>query len=150
MLQFWGMSLETKHPIVLYDGICGLCNRSVQFLLRHDRGDVFRFASLQSDLAHRILQRHGFNAGDLDTVYVVLNPDQGERESLLARSDAAAYLLMQLSGIWRVLGRALQLLPRAMSDWGYRALAGNRYRLFGRYDGCPLPSEATRKRFLDL
>ena len=149
----------TSHPIVLYDGVCGFCNRSVQFILRRDPGGAFRFAPLQSGLAARILARHGANPSDLDTMYVVLDYDDacGNRreegksgESLLSRSDAALFVLQQLGGIWRVVAGAMQLLPRPVRDWGYRSIAGNRYRMFRRYDTCPLPDEATRARFLDI
>ena len=75
------------HPIVLYDGVCGLCNRFVQFILLRDRNAIFRFASLQSALAARILARHGANPTDLDTVYVVINHELPD-ECLLPRSDA--------------------------------------------------------------
>ena len=161
---------SVAHPILLYDGVCGLCNRLVQFILRHDPGGVFRFASLQSALAARILERHGADAGDLDTVYVVVNCDQAD-EKLLARSDAAIFILRHLgaaslrsagrakapvptqataTAFWRGVGVLLQGVPRTVRDWGYGVVARNRYRLFGRYDTCPLPGEDTRGRFLDL
>jgi predicted DCC family thiol-disulfide oxidoreductase YuxK len=83
------------HPILLYDGVCGLCNRLVQFILRRDPDRLFRFAALQSVLAGRILARHGVDAQDLDTVYVVV--DYGLRdEELLARSDAVVFILRHL------------------------------------------------------
>src|ERR1700683_2602977 len=91
------------HPILLYDGVCGLCNRLNQFVLRHDRTGIFRFASLQSALAASILARHGANAADLDTVHVVVNPDQPD-EYLLARSDAVIFVLKQLGGVWGLAG----------------------------------------------
>jgi predicted DCC family thiol-disulfide oxidoreductase YuxK len=161
------------HPILLYDGVCGLCNRLVQFILRRDPGGVFRFASLQSALAGRILARHGADAGDLDTVYVVVNCDQADEE-LLPRSDAVIFILRHLgaaslrsagganapvptqataapgSAFWRVSGFLLQGVPRTVRDWGYGVVARNRYRVFGRYDMCPVPSEDTLSRFLDL
>jgi predicted DCC family thiol-disulfide oxidoreductase YuxK len=163
------------HPILLYDGICGLCNRLVQFILRRDSAAVFRFASLQSPLAHRILTRHGADAEDLDTVYVVVHYDLPD-ENLLPRSDAVTFVLRHLGAaelrsdrpglrpaptaskatptrglvFWRFAGSVLQLVPRPLLEWGYRIVARNRYRLFGRYDTCPLPSEDTRSRFLDL
>lgn len=164
-------------PILLYDGVCGLCNRLVQFILRHDPAGVFRFASLQSELATRILERHGVDAQDLDTVYVVINyglPD----EEILPRSDAVIFILRHLGapepssagpdqergstvakaptapppGLkrWRFAAYLLQIVPRPIRDWGYRVVAGNRYRIFGRYDTCPIPSEQTRTRFLDV
>jgi predicted DCC family thiol-disulfide oxidoreductase YuxK len=148
-----------SHPIVLYDGVCGFCNRSVQFILRRDPDGIFRFAALQSGLAARILARHDANPSDLDTMYVVFRYDEafGKRreegksgETLLSRSDAALFVLQQLGGIWRVVAEALQLLPRLVRDWSYRRIASNRYRIFGRYDTCPLPDEATRARFLDI
>ena len=149
----------TSHPIVLYDGVCGFCNRSVQFIFRRDPGGIFRFAPLQSGLAARILARHNANPSDLDTMYVVLGYDEAfgkrreagnSRESLLSRSDAALFVLQQLGGIWRVIAWAMQLLPLSVRNWGYRTIASNRYRMFGRYDTCPLPDEATRARFLDI
>ena len=83
------------HPVVLYDGVCGLCNRLVRFILRRDPAGLFQFASLQSAMAADILARHGADAGDLDTVYVVVNRG-GEAEELLARSEAAIFILMHL------------------------------------------------------
>jgi len=136
-------------PILLYDGVCGLCNRFVQFTLRHDRRAVFRFAALQSQIAASILTRHGASPSDLDTVYAILNPNQPD-ESLLARSDAVLFALHQLGGIWRALALVLRIVPRVLRDWAYGLIARNRYRLFGRYDSCLLPSESDRTRFLDL
>jgi len=138
-----------SHPILLYDGVCGLCNRLVQFILRRDRTGIFRFASLQSGLAALILQRHGADSTDLDTVYVVVNPDQPD-ESLLARSDAVIFILKQLGGFWRFLGFLAQLKPRFLRDWGYRVVARNRYRVFGRFESCMLPSAEHHNRFLDV
>jgi predicted DCC family thiol-disulfide oxidoreductase YuxK len=143
----------TAHPILLYDGVCGLCNRSVQFILRHDRKARFRFAALQSTFAAPILRRHGANPAELETVYVVVNheptkQDQPE-EALLARSDAVLFVLRQLGGVWQALAVLLRLLPRPLRDRGYGVVAHYRYRIFGRYDSCPMPSAETRARFLD-
>ena len=146
------------HPILLYDGVCGLCNRSVQFILRHDHHGVFRFASLQSGFAQSVLARHGVHSADLNTVYVVVdyNPasfNAGKKnvgETLLARSDAVLFVMRRLGGIWRGVAWIFALVPRALREWGYRTVARYRYRIFGRYDTCPLPSETTRARFLDL
>jgi predicted DCC family thiol-disulfide oxidoreductase YuxK len=138
-----------SHPILLYDGVCGLCNRLVQFVLRHDNDAVFRFAALQSALSARILTRHGANPTDLDTFYVVLNHDQNS-EQLLARSDAVVYVLKQLGGFWQIAAYLMGVLPRVLRDWGYGIVARNRYRMFGRHDTCPVPSAETRARFIDL
>lgn len=145
---------SSGHPILLYDGVCGLCNRLVQFVLRRDPvAGVFHFAALQSPLAARILSRHGVVARDLDTLYVVVNAEQAD-EMLLSRSDAVIFILRRLGGagrsFWRPVGLLLKLFPRAARDWGYGVVARSRYRMFGRYDACPLPTEETRSRFLDL
>jgi predicted DCC family thiol-disulfide oxidoreductase YuxK len=137
------------HPILLYDGVCGLCNRLNQFVLRRDPQGFFRFASLQSALAARILARHGKDPADLDTLYAVVNPDQPD-ELLLARSDAAIFVLKQLGGFWGLTGFVLQFTPLFLRDVVYRRIARNRYRLFGRFETCPLPTPETRARFLDV
>jgi predicted DCC family thiol-disulfide oxidoreductase YuxK len=137
------------HPIVLYDGVCGLCNRFVQFILRRDRRAIFRFAALQSLFAARILARHGANAADLDTVYVVIDYDLPS-ESLLSRCDAVIFALEDLGRFWGLAAHVLKIIPRRVRDWGYQVVARSRYRIFGRYDTCPLPTEDTRARFLDL
>ena len=140
------------YPIILYDGVCGLCNRLVQFLLRRDRKGVFRFASLQSALAAQVLARHEVNAGELDAAYVVLNHcgEDHSEERLLARSDAAIFTLQQLGSIWELAAFFLRLIPRPVRNWLYGLVARSRYRIWGRYDTCPLPTEETRPRFLDV
>ncbi|MDQ2937645.1 MAG: DCC1-like thiol-disulfide oxidoreductase family protein [Acidobacteriota bacterium] len=135
-------------PIVLYDGVCGLCNRLNQFLLKRDTHDRFRFASLQSKFAEDLLKRHGFDPRDLDTVYVALNYDQPD-ERLLARSDAILHLLTQLDGVWKW-ARVGNILPRALRDGIYQIVAHNRYRVFGKHESCLLPEPKHRSKFLDV
>jgi predicted DCC family thiol-disulfide oxidoreductase YuxK len=141
--------MPPSHPIILYDGVCGLCNRLVQFVLRHDSRDRFRFAALQSDFANRVLRQHGVVPEDLDTVYLVLDHAlPGER--LASRSDAAVVVLNELGRGGSVLGRALRLFPVWLRNWAYNLVARNRYRIFGKHDSCPIPSEKDRSKFLDL
>jgi predicted DCC family thiol-disulfide oxidoreductase YuxK len=135
---------DPANPILLYDGVCGLCSRLVQFVLKRDSSRHFRFASLQSDFASRILQRHGLDPNDLDTVYLV---EPGER--LTARSDAVISVLRRLGGFWGALALLLRALPKSLRDWGYDIIAHSRYRIFGKHDSCPLPEERYRDRFLD-
>ncbi len=135
-------------PILLYDGVCGLCNRFVQFILARDRQAIFRFAALQSPFAARILARHAINATDLDTVYLVLNYERPD-ESLLARSDAVIFILKRLSTRWRASAFCLQMIPRFLRDPLYNTIARHRYRIFGRFDTCTLPRDADHIRFLD-
>ena len=143
------MPASVSNPIILYDGVCGLCNRLVRFVLNHDSQDHFRFASLQSGFAARVLRRHGAAPEDLDTMYVVLDHEQvGER--LASRSYAVIVVLQGLGGGCSVPGVALRVLPEWLRNWGYNLVARNRYRVFGKRDSCSIPSEKDRSKFLDL
>jgi predicted DCC family thiol-disulfide oxidoreductase YuxK len=143
------MSGGGSNPIVLYDGVCGLCNRLVQFVLKNDRNDVFRFASLQSKLAEQILVRHRLRSESLETVYVVLDYGLAE-ERLLSRLQAVVYVLQQMSRPLVYVSVILRVLPAPIQKFLYGLIARNRYRVFGRYETCPLPDSATRSKFLDL
>ena len=143
------MNREPSNPIILYDGICGLCNRLNQFVLKHDRNDRFRFAALQSEFAGKVLQKHGLNPQILDTMYLLSNYSQPD-ERLAARSDAAVLILGELGGVWRALASILQLLPRWFRDKAYNLIARNRYQLFGKYQTCQIPDDKHRHKFLDL
>ena len=134
--------------LVLYDGVCGLCNRLNQFLLTRDSNDHLRFASLQSEFAASLLRQHDINLVDLDTVYVVADYGQ-PNQRLLARSDAILHVLGQLGGAWGLL-RVGSALPKSLRDALYNVVARNRYRTFGQYDVCLMPEEKYRKKFLDL
>jgi predicted DCC family thiol-disulfide oxidoreductase YuxK len=142
------LSQAESNPIVLYDGICGLCNRLVQFLLKRDTHDRFRFESLQSELASNVLTQHRLDPQDLDTVYVVKNYGQPD-ERLLARSDAILFLLKQIGGLWRVAAMG-SVLPKVFRDAVYKIVARNRYRVFGKYESCMLPEPEHRAKFLDV
>ncbi len=142
------MTLSASNPIVLYDGVCGLCNRLNQFLLKRDRQDRLRFASLQSSLAESLTLRHGANPKDLDTVYVVVDHNR-PTEHLLARSDAILYALSQLGGIWKAAALA-KVLPKPLRDAVYQIVARNRYRVFGKHDSCMLPDPKSKDKFLEV
>jgi predicted DCC family thiol-disulfide oxidoreductase YuxK len=141
--------MSGSNPIILYDGVCGLCNRLVQFLLKHDREGHLRFASLQSDFAAKVLGRHGIDPKDLDTVQVVVNYDQPD-ERVLQRSDAILRAGRELGGFWGASASVGKVVPRPLRDLVYRFVATNRYRVFGKYDTCMLPDANQRSRFLDV
>jgi predicted DCC family thiol-disulfide oxidoreductase YuxK len=139
---------QSPSPIVLYDGVCGLCNRLNQFLLKRDHHDRLRFASLQSNLAESLTLRHGADPKDLDTVYVVV--DHGlPGEHLLSRSDAIIYVLTQLGGFWKAMAVA-KVLPKGLRNIAYNIVAKNRYRVFGKHDSCMLPEPKHKEKFLEV
>lgn len=146
--QCYSLPRPMSNPILLYDGVCGLCNRFVQFILHHDPDAIFRFASLQSPLAAKILSRHQATATGLDTVYLVLNPGLPD-ERLLSRSAAVLHVLKQLGPPWGSVAYVLQFIPQPLRDLGYNFIARRRYRIFGRSEICMLPRDSDRARFLD-
>lgn len=141
------MEDTAKSRIILYDGVCGLCDRLVQMVLRQDKHDRFRFAPLQSPFAQEILKRHGLSQSTLDTVYLVLNHGQAD-ERLLAKSDAIVEILHGLGGFWISEAAIFRVMPTSLRDRLYDAVARNRYRLFGRYDQCMVPHPRYREKFL--
>ena len=142
------MHESTSNPIVLYDGVCGLCNHAVQFLLKRDRRDRLRFASLQSDFAATLLKRHGVDNQDLDTVYVVL--DQGEAgEALLAKSDAFLQFAKEIGGVWSI-ARLGRIIPRPVRNWLYDFVARHRYQVFGKHETCMLPDPRHKHKFIEV
>ena len=134
--------------VVFFDGVCGLCNRLVQFLISRDRNGRLRFAQLQGELARATLTRHGLNPDDLDSVVVV----SGWREpSELAhlRASAVLHALTVLGGSWRIIARAASVVPAPIANGVYNLVARSRYRIFGRFDVCQLPRPEWRDRFLE-
>ena len=137
------------HPVFLYDGVCGLCNRLVQFILRRDRKAIFQFAALQSPLAARLLSHHNADPTDLNTVYVVVNRERPD-EYVLSRSEAVIFVLRQLGSFWRATAALAQFMPKSLRDALYNAIARHRYRIFGRSEVCTLPRDQDHSRFLDI
>ncbi|MEO7427485.1 MAG: thiol-disulfide oxidoreductase DCC family protein [Fibrobacteria bacterium] len=133
--------LSETHPILLFDGVCNLCNGFVRFLLKRDGKDLFRFAALQSESARKMLAGFGRSGSELDSYLLV---HQG---LCLDKSTAALTTLKLLGWPWRML-YFLKLAPRPMRDWVYERIARNRYRLFGRRETCMLPSPDLESRFL--
>ena len=134
-------------PVLLYDGVCGFCNKSVQLILGHDRRGEMRFAPLQSAYGRAVVARHPELHGVDSLVFVEGAPGGGERVHV--RSDAALKVAAYLGGVWRLF-LAAKVLPRGVRDYFYDLFARNRYKVFGKYDSCMLPPPEVRSRFLDV
>jgi predicted DCC family thiol-disulfide oxidoreductase YuxK len=128
--------------IIFFDGVCGLCDRLVQFVLVRDRRRRFRFAALQSPFAADTLRRFGKDPADLDTMYVL--DDEGQ---LRRKGRAILFVLRTLGWPWRILTVGA-ILPTVVIDWFYDRVAKTRYRIFGKLEACRLPSAEERSRFL--
>lgn len=129
------------NPIIFFDGVCGLCNTFVDFLLDRDAEGVFRFAPLQGTAAEELVPAE-LRAG-LGTVVFA---DNG---CTWVRSGAVSRILMRLGGRWKLLGMLLWVIPWPLRDVGYAIVSRLRYRLFGKRDACRLPTPEIRARFLD-
>ena len=138
---------QPASTLLLYDGQCGLCDRLVRFLVSRDSAGRIRFAALQLPASRELLLANGRDPDDLDTVCVVADW-KAPNQRLLVRSRAVAHAVAQLGGGWRWLALALSIVPRPVADLAYGLVARIRYRVFGRYDECPLPPREWRERFL--
>ena len=133
--------------LVLYDGVCALCNGLVRFLLAHDRRRLFKFASLQSVKGRTVVAESGGNPDELNSFYVVKDYRTGHPQALV-RSRAALFMVGEIGWPWKLL-RVVGVLPTFVLDRAYDAVARTRYRIFGRYEQCLLPSPEFRDRFVD-
>lgn len=135
------MLAELQH-IILFDGICNLCNRSVQFVIRQDKKVQFKFASLQSDAGQSLLLKGNFATKKLDS-FVLISEGQ-----YFTQSTAALKVLKLLGGRWAAL-YVFILVPAFIRNAVYNLISKNRYRWFGKREECMLPSLELKKRFLD-
>jgi predicted DCC family thiol-disulfide oxidoreductase YuxK len=128
--------------VILFDGVCNLCNNFIKFILKKDKKKIFRFASLQSKYGID-LSRH-FNLPTSQQNTVILYDGQ----KIFTESDAVLKIASSLSGIWKST-ILLLIIPCFIRNWFYRIVARNRYKLFGKKDQCTLPTEEIKDRFLD-
>lgn len=134
-------------PVILFDGVCNLCNGAVNFIIDHDPQARFRFASLQSQAGQALLRAHGLDhsleTGRMDSLVCIA----GGRAHL--KSGALVAIARGLGGWWRLPALAGAVLPRLLGDWCYDRVAANRYRWFGKRDVCRIPDAGLLGRFLD-
>ncbi|MEB3020270.1 thiol-disulfide oxidoreductase DCC family protein [[Mycobacterium] crassicus] len=141
------MTDDRATPVLLYDGVCGICNRAVQTIIRHDRHGTLRFAALDSDFARAVIERHP-DLRDIDSMVFIDNPG-GSDERVSVRSAAGLDVARYLGGPFRILLTA-RIIPAGLRDRLYDRFAAVRYRFGRRHDTCPLPAPEVRARFLDV
>ena len=126
--------------IVLFDGVCNFCNDSVNFIIRHDRDNKFKFATLQSEIGQELRAEH--NVGeDIDSIVLI------ENDQAFTHSTAGLRIAKALGGVWS-LGYIFIIVPTVIRDWFYKLFAKYRYRLFGKKEVCMIPTPDVRERFL--
>ena len=135
-------SIDTGGKIViLFDGVCNLCNGAVEFIIKRDKTSKFLFASLQSDFGQSQLQKFGLDPSRLHSIIAL---DNGK---FYERSDAALKIVSGLAQPWPMLG-VFRILPRFLRDWVYDLIANNRYKMFGKMESCMIPTPELKGRFL--
>ena len=127
--------------IVLFDGICNFCNGSVNFIIEHDKANYFKFAPLQSEIGQTLLDKHGIDKLETDSVILI------EDDKAYTHSTAALRVARKLDGIWKHF-YIFRFVPAFIRDFAYKVFAKYRYELFGKQDACMMPTPEIRARFL--
>ena len=128
--------------VVLFDGVCNLCNGFVQFIIRRDPEEKFKFASLQSEVGRSLLKQFKIDPDLLHSIVAIDN------DGAFQRSDAVLRIAHHLGGGWKIL-KAFNILPKLFRDACYNLIAKNRYRIFGKKDSCMIPTPQLKERFVD-
>ena len=136
-------NLPKNKKIILFDGVCNLCDSSVQFVIKHDKKDVFRFVSLQSELGQNILKHIGINPSNIDSV-VLYEPGI----AYYFKSAAAIEIAKNLGGVFHF-GTIFRIIPTGIRNQLYDYIAKNRYKWFGKKDNCLVPSIEIKSKFLE-
>jgi predicted DCC family thiol-disulfide oxidoreductase YuxK len=127
--------------IVLFDGVCNFCDRSVQLIIRRDPKGHFKFAPLQSETGRKLLAQHGLDPQYLESLVLI------ENGGCYLKSDGALRIARRLSGPWQALW-LFRIFPKVCRDWVYDFVVRNRYRWFGKKDQCVVPTPEMRERFI--
>ena len=137
------MNGNRAHGMIFFDGICNLCNHSVQFVIKRDRHDYFRFAALQTEAAKAQLAALNSvpHQEELNTIILL------ENGKVYDRSTAALRIARKLSGLWPLL-YGFMIIPRFIRDFFYQLISKNRYRIWGKQESCMVPSAALKSKFL--
>jgi len=135
-----GKKIKLDHPIIFFDGVCGLCNSFVDIIFKADKKGIFRFSPLQGDTAKKYLPDLPEEAGEWSIVYI-------DENSIYDQSDATLKILERLGGTWGLLS-IFGFLPTGFRNYIYRLVAIYRYRIFGKRETCRIPTEQEKERFL--
>ncbi len=135
------MNSEKKHKIILFDGVCNLCNSSVVFAIKRDKSDVFRFAALQSEVGEKLVSKFNIDTSKTDSIILI------DDEKYYEKSSAALRIAKHLSGGWPLLYFFI-IIPKFIRDSVYNFIAKNRYKWYGKKESCMIPTPELQAKFL--
>lgn len=135
--------METSKQIILFDGVCNLCNGAIQFIIKHDRADIFRYAALQNEIGKQLVSERNIDTSKVDSIVLI---DPGV--AYYTKSTAALEIGKRLKG-YRTLSSLLLWIPRPIRDIVYDFIARNRYKWYGKKEECMVPTPELRAKFLD-
>ncbi len=135
-------NLPPNKKIILFDGVCNLCNSAVQFVIQHDGKDVFRFVALQSELGQQILKHIGVSPANIDSI-VLYEPGV----AYYYKSSAAIEIARSLGGFWHF-GTVFRIIPTGVRNLLYDYVAKNRYKWYGKKESCMIPTPDLKIKFL--
>ncbi|WP_121665808.1 thiol-disulfide oxidoreductase DCC family protein [Mesonia aquimarina] len=133
-----------KKQLILFDGVCNLCNNAIQFIIKKDKKDVFRFASLQSEIGQKLTKERGIDTSEIDSMILII-----PGEAYYIKSSAALEIGKKLPGIYAVLASLLLNFPEGFRNLVYDFIAKNRYKWFGKKNACMIPTPEIQAKFLD-
>tara|TARA_R110001632_G_scaffold204892_1_gene328451 strand:- start:2378 stop:2779 length:402 start_codon:yes stop_codon:yes gene_type:complete len=133
--------MSTEKKIILFDGVCNLCNSSVLFVIKRDNKDQFRFAALQSEIGQALAKKHQIDMTQVDSIMMIKN------DKVFVKSSAALHITRYLSGAYPLLF-LFMIIPTFMRNWVYDYVAKNRYKWFGKKDQCMIPTVELKSKFL--
>ncbi|MGB0788754.1 MAG: thiol-disulfide oxidoreductase DCC family protein [Marinirhabdus sp.] len=135
------MKKDKEHKVILFDGVCNLCNASVNFVIRHDPNDVFRFAALQEGVGQQYIKKHAIDTSKTDSIILI----DGERAYV--KATAALRIARHLNGAWPLL-YSFMILPKPIRNRVYDLVARNRYKWYGKRESCTIPTPELQRKFL--
>lgn len=128
--------------IILFDGVCNLCNRAIQYIIQHDKKDIYRYAPLQSEIGKRLVKERAIDTSKVDS-FILIEPNV----AYYTKSSAALKIGKSFGGGYKLLA-LLEWIPQTFRDWVYDVIARNRYRWFGKKSACMVPTPELKAKFL--
>ena len=136
------MKMIENNKIILFDGVCNLCNSSVQYVIKRDKSNTYRFAALQSEIGKKLVEERGIDTSQIDSI-ILIEPGV----AYYTKSTAAIKIAQSFGGAWQ-LTSVFEWVPEKLRNWVYDYIAKNRYKWYGKKDSCMIPTPELKSKFL--